>query len=522
MLSDLPKQFHVQVTNFGNKERSCQIEFSVDGQAIDSQTIKLRAGESRETIFGCRFSEQGWYTLSAKITRGADAVLTEDNSAQFVTQVVAPQRVLLISEMGRQRNNEEFDPESDFLKLALAPFEQKSTAAGRIGRQERSPNRFDIRHISSNRVRGSDFEAGYQAVILSGVSKLDSSNTNALTKYVEQGGGLIVFPGDKLNQDWYDNLVEQRNLLAFAFGPKQDSKIKLLRETIQFPQLQVFNSSAAGDLSEIEINTWHKLENVKNEFSPNKNSTNKVERTFDVALRLQNGLPFLCTNRVGKGLVVQSAISCSDKWSNLPLRSAFVPLMQQVTFAATKSEVSPNIQSGETILLSLPETISTPQSTNLQLQYVNSLEGSTTFEGPNVKQLPWPSSTSFSFRETQHPGLTLVRLAPNSSSLSSDTASKLATENRSTSKGDPEITPPLIAIAPGPRESDLLELGTGQLANVAEQLNAQLLTSASEFKAQSSLLENGREIWRWFLIALLALLFGEILLGKAITKGSVG
>ncbi len=61
-------------------------------------------------------------------------------------------------------------------------------------------------------------------------------------------------------------------------------------------------------------------------------------------LSLDNGQPLLLERIVGRGRVMQWAISCGQRWSNLPLREVFVPMMQQmVLYGATSAMPQLNI-----------------------------------------------------------------------------------------------------------------------------------------------------------------------------------
>jgi len=107
----------------------------------------------------------------------------------------------------------------------------------------------------------------------------------------------------------------------------------------------------------------------------------------------------------------------------------------------------------------------------------------------------------------------LARLAVGSGDAipSATTSSRAADRPQS----DGTLTTPI-----DPRESDLRLISDAELKLLAEQLGATAVDSVDQFVEQEQLRSQGQEVWRWLIAALLALLFGELLLGQKITRGS--
>ena len=60
----------------------------------------------------------------------------------------------------------------------------------------------------------------FDAVTLANVAEFSDELTGALEKYLRRGGGLIVFPGAKINADFYNQkLAKQSGVLPASFGP---------------------------------------------------------------------------------------------------------------------------------------------------------------------------------------------------------------------------------------------------------------------------------------------------------------
>jgi hypothetical protein len=78
---------------------------------------------------------------------------------------------------------------------------------------------------------------------------------------------------------------------------------------------------------------------------------------------------------------------------------------------------------------------------------------------------------------------------------------------------------PIRFVAQAPRsESDLRRLTSDELAKVAEELGADLVESAEEFLELDRRRRHGREIWRFLLAAVLALMFTELFLQQRFAR----
>lgn len=68
-------------------------------------------------------------------------------------------------------------------------------------------------------------------------------------------------------------------------------------------------------------------------------------------------------------------------------------------------------------------------------------------------------------------------------------------------------------------ESELQFLTQPQLSEIASATGASVAADVQELLTMQSLRADGREVWRWFLLALVALLFVELWWQQRITRG---
>jgi hypothetical protein len=174
----------------------------------------------------------------------------------------------------------------------------------------------------------------------------------------------------------------------------------------------LFNNPQQGRLDQITLKGWFKL--VAEPEKKEGNATNLPQS--ETLLKLTNEDPLLIRQRIGKGTVYQWATRANDSWSELPIRPAYVPLVQRLM-----------------------------------------LFSHGTFEPHRTAEL------------------------------------------RIESKNDP--------------------MSNEELKKLAASLGAVLHDSTTSFLEQDTDHRYGREIWRWFLLGLLVVLFGELFVEKRITRG---
>ena len=269
--------------------------------------------------------------------------------------------------------------------------------------------------------------------------------------------------------------------------------MKIQSQNYEHPALTFFNRSSNGRLDSADFSSWYQLTCDEKQ--------KKDKATFNI-LSLENGDPLLVERPVGRGRVLQWATSCGERWSNLPLREVFVPMLQQlVIYSATAATPPLNLETGQRLAVTWQAggksstdssssnkaasptgmvDLLTPQGTRYRLEIQSSVGGSKSDE------------LAVQFANTQFPGvykLSGVRDQP-------------------------------LAIAVGTRveESDLTPLSSHGLRNMAERLEAQIQPSGKEFWQAEQVKQTGREVWRWLLIALVAFLFAELLLQQSLTR----
>ncbi len=165
---------------------------------------------------------------------------------------------------------------------------------------------------------------GCDAVVVTRPSLLTEIGWTALQEFVEAGGVLLFFPDGALEaQSWTTHFASEFGV-PWVFASETQTAATPLRVAAQQPSQQ--QSKAAFRAIESELPAL--LSPL--EMSRFLNTTSAPDE--DVSLRLENGAPlFLATRPDGsaRGWIALLTVSPELLWTNLPVKPAIVPLLQE-------------------------------------------------------------------------------------------------------------------------------------------------------------------------------------------------
>ncbi|MGH7215586.1 MAG: VWA domain-containing protein, partial [Tepidisphaeraceae bacterium] len=185
-------EIEVQVRNFGAVPRAgLPLKLSAGGKEILNTTVNLAPDSTASVRASVKLPESGSQVVTASVeTTG----LTLDDRADQVIDVIDPVKVLIVS--GDERAGV-FRSESDFIKLALAPF----ATIKRPG-----PDPAAVKVVTVDKWLDEDLTK-YQVVVLANVSQVSATQSRALEQWVYGGGGLFVAPGNLSRVENYNTLL---------------------------------------------------------------------------------------------------------------------------------------------------------------------------------------------------------------------------------------------------------------------------------------------------------------------------
>ncbi|GDY07271.1 membrane protein [Planctomycetia bacterium] len=348
-IAGLPLPLKTRVVNY-SKDQSEDVTVSllIDDKEIARKSLTLKPGETANAPFLFVPTEPG--TLKGRFEISADR-FPNDDTFLFTLSVEPQVRVVIVNGNPTKNPKDPFENEALYLNTAFTATEpddvgqasklpgQNPTDAKKPGQVGNLPHdsklteadrRFvkslDVVELNENQVNADAIKEA-SVVILANCGTLNDQQCGFLRDHVSRGGGLMILPGDKCNHDQYnkklfaipgttDQFITTAQLQP-ADGDVEKSETFERFASIDFahPVLSVFENREARYLTKVSVyrrfplklpaergNTWPLLE-------------------------FGNGTAALVESRYGDGRVILAAFPMSSKWTNLPLKPEFVPLV---------------------------------------------------------------------------------------------------------------------------------------------------------------------------------------------------
>lgn len=323
----IPVNIRAQVQNFTNEPKpGTRVQLVVDGQLGPEQSVDLPVAEPVTLNFTQIFRSQGDHVVEAVIDEDP---LAADDKRRLVVPVKEKVRVLLVD---GDLNPEPFAAETDYLAQALSPLEAgpvDAAANAQSTAEEVLPLAVEV--IPESRLTSMEL-AEYDVLMLANVAQPSDIEATMLDKYVRQGGGLVLFMGDRvLAEGWNSRLATpERDLLPATIGASVGDASKksgaFLIDPLDYrhPIVAAYEGATPAVASGLtQVATWQ---------------YNKLDRRVDSASRLalafDNGDPAVIDATRGRGRVVMIATSADSQWTTWPLHPSYPVVMSEVTLLA--------------------------------------------------------------------------------------------------------------------------------------------------------------------------------------------
>lgn len=303
----IPFLIRPHIRNQSDAVKSSAVRLFVDGKKVGEQQVEqLQSGRWAVPRFHQTFSTGGWHTGYVEVD---DPSLPADNRRYFAFEVLASVDVLAVN--GAPSSVHRLD-ELFFLKTAL------SAAA-----EGDSPIRVETIGVAT---LGDKDLSKIPLVILANVDTLPAPLVEKLEQYVDGGGSLWLFLGDKVSQPFYNDLLASPTRPHGGLLPGRLTKIE-------------GNPAGKDDFAYIgDVDADH----VALSAFGDANFANLAGVTFKalwgidpgtsaVLMRTNTGAPLLCEKPFGKGHVLMFAATCDRDWTNFPVRPAFLPWVYRLT-----------------------------------------------------------------------------------------------------------------------------------------------------------------------------------------------
>ncbi|WP_233993480.1 BatA domain-containing protein [Salinibacter altiplanensis] len=452
---DQPVQLEATLTNHGPDPLDDYVaSVYLAGDRVAQATATLEPGLETTVSFTVTPQTRGW--LDGAVVTEDDAVPVDDRH-HFALHVPEERRVLMVRGEGQ---------DTRYLDLALS----SEMVADRIAFRTTA---IDERELASAEL------GRYDAVLLAGPRSLSSGEVDALTRFVDRGGGLLLFPNAQARPEDYNALLGGLNagsFRGFSGALSGDQTVASFEQVdLQHPLFENIFQKRRREEASVEQPDLYYIMNIR-----------PSGRSGQTLIELSNGRPFLHEVRHGGGRLLLTAVAPTRAWSDLPVRGLFVPLLYRSVYylSATPSVAGEQLGAG--------------RPTELRVRGVPP-EASVRLEGPDGVEVTPEQRTLF--------GATLVQVGTTLTTPGLYDAQAGSTRVRR------------VAVNVNPAESNLRAASpedASERLRTATGASVRALAAAETDDLEETLRTRraGTELWNVFLLLALVFLAAEMLVAS--------
>ena len=276
-----------------------EVSLSINGQMVDRVPVNLGERSEEVVSFTSEFEAEGTYVGEVRVTGDE---FEDDNSFFFTVDVLPKIRVLLVN--GESSENW-FDDEGHWFGLA-------------VGGTANSP--FALESVETSQLSAVSLRQHDVAVLLN-VGDLNNTQAEAIAAYVEEGGSLLIAPGDRVNPDLFNRQFAEITpaLLQNQGALGRDDYLVIADYDRRHPIMRPL----VGDWTARFQGHWS--------LAP--------QAEADVLMQFDNTEPALVERAFGAGSVMLFASSLDLEWNNLALQGLFLPFIHETLRHLVQTEV---------------------------------------------------------------------------------------------------------------------------------------------------------------------------------------
>jgi hypothetical protein len=301
----------------------------------DGPVIRLDTDTPPQLQTDAQFKSGGPQVMSVSLLTNDG--LDFDNTRWRVVDVASALRVLIVE---GQRGVNVLEGSGAFLQIALSP----SVDAAGPGTPKTSS--YVASELISDLELGNKVLGDYRAVVLAGVGQIPASQADALAAFVKQGGTLMLFMGEPVDPQNYNQVFLPRKLLPGPLVKRMQIASDQKGYGFDFdpsgnlhPLLSVFKNQSNTGLDTAEVTTYWQVdvpagaevERVLNYSSgaPAAGGTNAATRP--------SSDPAITVHSLGDGRVIFVSTTANQEWTTLPPKPVYVPLVHELLAGSVRT-----------------------------------------------------------------------------------------------------------------------------------------------------------------------------------------
>lgn len=306
----------VTVTNDSQESATVWVQALIANEPAARRELTLAAGESREVSFDATFQDAGEHAVTFELPQDA---LEIDNRAYLVARVARRLKAALVGQGGDTPGSAEY-----LLRRALTP---RGDANDPI----------ELIDLDDDELTDAAL-AGVSVAVVSESARLSASSAEVLLRFIERGGGALVFANAQRPEAW-------RQAMPLRVGSPRlaptDQPLQIDDGLWHHPALRAFDELSQIALGQIAFRR-----------------TFAVESATDAThlLHFNDGTPALSMRPMGDGLVAMANFGVVRDASSLATHGVFVALVQSlVTHLQPQHSATPDTFAGQPIRITLPQ-----------------------------------------------------------------------------------------------------------------------------------------------------------------------
>lgn len=320
--------FDVGVTNYGDGEaQNVPVRLYYEGEEATSEAViqSIPAGQTGWATLSSKFHEAGIRTVTAQLPHDH---LPADDQRTLALEIWNQTSVLIVEEQASRREHGRYEG-GVFLKNAFVPVPPNQRGSWPIKTTTVLPS--ELQTVSLKQ---------YSTVVLNNIQALSDAASKALDNYVRDGGGAMVFPGDRTDAAFYnEKLLFLPAKLGKVQGGLEGQFFTFKENDENHPVVLLWKNPAAGSLATAHFYRAFGLE---------LKAADHDAKAPVTVMHYANGSPAIVEGTWGKGRVILFSSTADTSWNDLPVRPAFVPLVHRILGAVSHPfDKSLNLLAGE-------------------------------------------------------------------------------------------------------------------------------------------------------------------------------
>ena len=326
--STLGGALHVTVRNQRATEWSDVVTVKIGSRRVKEQ-LTIPPFEERTKIF---------HLDTARLDLPLGEVILPDDELQLDNQrhfILGARRRTRVLALNGAPSSIPYMDETFFLERALIPERDDESDLALVTMRPEE--------LTSAQLDHSD------VLVLANVAQLEPDQVAEIERFVRAGGGLFITSGDNMTPDTTRDLrpllpAPVREIRAAGPAVASDDFTHLALPDTTHELFSDFLRDERGSLYNARVERYLLLE-----ATPTKGT--------QILMRYRDGAPALIEKRLGEGRVLWLTTTVDRDWTDLPIRTAYLPLMRRVMsyLAAGSRATGPReARVGERVALALP------------------------------------------------------------------------------------------------------------------------------------------------------------------------